>query len=169
LNIDVSQALLALNIYYIGTIRKKIKGFPKWLLNLKEYNRGLIWNSILTAINEETLYMLWQDNNAVLIIIIAYNLNKTIERLRKRPSLTLINTHIVRPVFGDLYFKKLQIPRLIDAYNHYIGGVDQNNQLKVNLTVHRAFETRIWRLLSYYMLDTCLVNSYLIWSQEKPN
>jgi hypothetical protein len=31
-----------------------------------------------------------------------------------------------------------------------------------NSTIHRLFERRNWRPLSYYLQDTCMVNSYLI-------
>jgi Transposase IS4 len=106
--------------------------------------------------------MLWQDNNTVLIIIIIYRPNEVIEKLRKRLSLTLINIFIVRPVFRDSHHKLLYIPLAINAYNHYINSVNQNNQLRVNLTVHRAFKIRNWRLILYYILNTYLVNSYLI-------
>jgi hypothetical protein len=45
-------------------------------------------------------------------------------------------------------------------------GVDLSNQLRKNLTVHRAYERRIWRPLWYYILDVCAVNSYLIWQGD---
>jgi hypothetical protein len=44
-----------------------------------------------------------------------------------------------------------------------MGGVDIADQLRKNMTVHRPWEARIWRPLYYYILDTCLVNSYLIY------
>jgi len=37
------------------------------------------------------------------------------------------------PVFRDSHRKLLHIPLAIDAYNHHMGGVDQNNQLRANL------------------------------------
>jgi Transposase IS4 len=169
LNINVSQALLALDICCMGTTRKNAVGFPKWLIRLKEHNRGLVWNSTLATVVDSTLCMLWQDNNAVLIMTTAFRPDDTVEKLRKRPLLTSTNAHVIRPVFGDLYSKTLRIPRAINAYNHYMNGVDRNNQLRANLTVHRAFETRVWRPLHYYMLDTTLVNSYLIWRGSTPN
>jgi hypothetical protein len=57
---------------------------------------------MLAEVVDSTLCFLWQDNNAVLGITTAHCLkNDTIERLRKRPSPTLVNALIVRPVFGD--------------------------------------------------------------------
>jgi Transposase IS4 len=163
LNLNVSHALLALNICCTGTTRKNASGIPLWLIELKENNRSLVWDSTLAETVGYTLCFLWQDNNAVLGITTAYSLKETIERLRKRPSLTSINARTVRPVFGEEHSKLLSIPLAIDGYNHYMNGVDTHNHLRKNLTVHRPYETRNWRPLWYYILDTCSVNSYLIW------
>ena len=163
LNINVSHALLALNICCTGTTRKNALGIPQWLIKLKENNRGLVWNSTLAQVEGYTLCFLWQDNNAVLGMTTAFRLkDETIWSYRKRPAPTSTNAHIVRPVFGDLVRKWLRIPLVIDQYNHYMGGVDIADQLRKNMTVHRPWEARVWRPLWYYILDTCLVNSYLI-------
>jgi hypothetical protein len=69
-------------------------------------------------------------------MIIAFRPNNTVEKLRKRPLLTSTNAHVVRPVFSDLHFKILRISHAINVYNHYIGGVDRNNQLHANLTIY---------------------------------
>ena len=58
LNINVSHALLALNICCIGTTCKNALGFPSWLIKLKEHNQGLVWNSTLAEINGYTLCFL---------------------------------------------------------------------------------------------------------------
>jgi Transposase IS4 len=42
LNLDISQALLALQICSTGTTRKNAQGVPSWLLKFKEHNRGLV-------------------------------------------------------------------------------------------------------------------------------
>jgi len=164
LNVNVSQALLALGICCTGTTRKNAQGIPEWLIKLKQHNRGLVWNSTLAEIVDSTLCFLWQDNNAVLGLTTAHCLkNDTIQRLRRRPSPTPVNARIVRPVFGDEPFKQLYIPRAIDDYKHYMNGVDRSNQLRKNFTAHRPYERRIWRPLWYYILDVCAVNGYLIW------
>jgi Transposase IS4 len=73
-------------------------------------------------------------------------------------------TLILYALFSEINLRKwLQIPLAIDSYNRYMGGVDIADQLRKNLTVHRPYEARTWRPLWYYILDTCLVNSYLIW------
>jgi hypothetical protein len=167
LNVNVAQALLALNICCTGTTRKNAQGIPSWLIDLKKHNRGLVWNSMLAEVVDLTLCFLWQDNNAVLGITTAYCLkNETILRLRKRPSPTSTNARIVRPVFGNATSKWLAIPLAIDRYNHHMNGVDRANQLRRNLTVHRKYERRTWRPQWYWVVDTCCVNSYLIWKGQ---
>jgi Transposase IS4 len=92
LNLNVSQALLALRICCTGTTRKNTHGIPEWLIKLKEYNKGLVWNSMLAEIVDLTLCFLWQDNNAVLGLITTHSLkDDTVERLRKRLSPTSTN------------------------------------------------------------------------------
>lgn len=168
LNINVSQALLALQICCTGTTRKNAQGIPEWLIKLKQHNCSLIWNSMLAEIVDSTLCFLWQDNNAVLGLTTAHCLkNDTVEQLWKWPSPTSVNAQIIRPVFGDEPFKWLHIPCTIDDYNHYMNGIDCSNQLRKNFTVHRLYEHRIWRPLWYYILDVCTVNSYLIWKGNK--
>jgi len=167
LNTTVAHALLAMNICCMGTTRKNAQGVPPWLVEMKNNNHGLVWNSTLGEVVGYTLCFLWQDNNAVLGITTAYRLNETVECLRKRPSPTSTNARIVRPVFGDLVEKKLFIPRAINEYNHHMNGVDRNNQLRKHLSVHRAFERRIWVPQLYFMVDICVINSYLIWKGKK--
>ena len=58
----------------------------------------------------------------------AYNLTDEVIRARKRPSATSTSAAITRPVFGDLSVKDLSIPTAINAYNHYMGGIDTANR-----------------------------------------
>jgi Transposase IS4 len=128
LNVNVSQALLALQICCTGTTRKNAHGIPSWLIAWKEYNSTLVWNSVLAEVVELTPCFLWQDNNIVLGIIIAYpSKNDIILRFRKRPSPMSMKAQIVQPVFEDLPAKWLRILCAIDDYNHYMNGVDRAN------------------------------------------
>ena len=57
----------------------------------------------------------------------AYNLTDTVIRSCKRPSSTSTSASITRSVFEDSPVKDLSIPAAINAYNHYMGGVDTAN------------------------------------------
>ena len=170
LNVEVAQALLVLGFLCMGTTRKNTKGIPQALLDLKEQNRALVWNSCIGKIVNSVLCFLWQDNNTVLGITTAYSLHHLVKRLRNRPSITSTNAHIVRPVFGDLQRKELKIPYAIDEYNHHMNAVDRNNQLRKRMSVIRPYQRRTWRPAWHWMLDVVLVNCYLIWkSLRRPD
>jgi len=55
-------------------------------------------------------------------------------RARKRPSSTSTSTSVIRPVFEDSSVKKLPISVAINAYNHYMSGVDIANQYQADFT-----------------------------------
>jgi hypothetical protein len=61
-----------------------------------------------------------------------------IEKIRKRPTKTLINTRIIRKVFSDKHIKKLEIPQFIDDYNYYIGGINLINQFRAAYETYKA-------------------------------
>src|SRR5204863_8438328 len=90
----------------------------------------------------------------------AYNLIDTIIRSRNKPSATSTSVSITRSVFGPSPRKKLPIPVAIDAYNHYMGGVDIANQYRAAFTTLQHRNNRYWKLLFYWLLDIALVNSY---------
>jgi hypothetical protein len=78
-------------------------------------------------------------------------------KLRKKPY----NNAVARGVFGTDATKELPIPRAIDWYNSNHNLVDVADQLRASFTVQRLGERRTWRPLAYWLLDTCLTNSYL--------
>jgi Transposase IS4 len=123
----LAKALSKLDIGIMGTTRVTASGLPPELIRLKKAKELLKWGHLKIIILDNILYFLWQDNNRVLGITTAYNLTDTVIRARKRPSSTSTSASITRPVFGDLPVKKLPIPTAINAYNHYMGGVDTAN------------------------------------------
>jgi len=123
----LAKALRELDIGVMGTTRVKALDLPPELIQLKQAKEPLKWGYLKIIIVDNILYFLWQDNNRVLGITTAYNLTDTVIRTRKRPSSTSTSASITRPVFGDLPVKKLPIPIAINAYNHYMGGVDTAN------------------------------------------
>lgn len=139
LNVDVAQALLALQICCTDTTCKNVQGISSWLIKIKEHTEDLFGITTAHRLKDET-----------------------IERLRKRPSPMSTNARVLRPIFGDLPAKRLRIPCVIDDYKHFMNGEDTANQLRHNFKVHRSFERRIWRPLWYYILDVCAVNGYLL-------
>jgi hypothetical protein len=68
---------------------------------------------------------------------IVYTAKDFREKVRRRPAKTSTNKRIVRQVFGDALTKELCIPRFIDDYNQYIGGVDLANQFRELYKTHK--------------------------------
>lgn len=56
-----------------------------------------------------------------------YKLTNQIPCLYKRPAKTSTSAKSARELFSDQPTKELPIPRPIDDYNYYIGGVDRAN------------------------------------------
>jgi len=147
----------------MGTTRVNASGFPLGLIQLKQATKNpLIWGHLEIVITEKVGCFLWQDNNQVLGITTAYNPQDTIIRTRKRPSRTSSSAAITRPLFGNSPVKDLPIPVPIDAYNHYMGGVDIANQLRASFTTLRPQNLRYWKPIFYWLLDIALTNSFLL-------
>lgn len=169
LNVPVARALLFLNVACCGTTRKNASGFPPDLIRIKEHNRLYLWDSCIARIIENVLCFAWQDNNTVLGLTTAHSLHRaedTISRDRKRPKLTSTNAKITRPIFGDYHRKALEIPGVIDDYNHHMNGVDLANQLRAWMTCQRPGVYKPWQPLWYWLLDICACNAYLIWKSS---
>ena len=71
---------------------------------------------------------------------------------------------MVRKVFGDEARKELPIPVFIDDYNHYMGGVDIADQLRSYYSTQRT-SLRCWYPLFFWILDTAILNAYLVGKQ----
>ncbi len=109
--------------------------------------------------------MAWQDNNVVLGLSTIHTVDKVEdfrEKARRRPAKTSTNRRIVRKVFGSDYIKDLHIPRFIDDYNHYMGGVDLANQFREAYETHRP-TFRTWWPLFYWLVDIACINAYRLY------
>jgi hypothetical protein len=166
LNVKVAHVLLGMQIGCTGTTRKNADGVPTEQLRSKAINRGFKWGESTSTLNGKALCLLWQDNNDVLAVTTSFSIHRSwdrVKRFRRRPKPTSTNAAVVLPVFGDLVRKWLDIPDVIDAYNHHMNGVDRANQLRQSYTCHRPGESKWWRPLFFWLIDVCAVNAYLIW------
>ena len=82
-------------------------------------------------------------------------------RIRRRPPKIAINIKSSRKVFGDNATKALLIPIFIDNYNHYIGGVDQVDQLGSYYNTQKK-HLKTWKPLWHFLLDIAITNTYKI-------
>ena len=105
--------------------------------------------------------MLWIDNGPVTMLTTIHNIDSKVSKERRRPRETSTNSKKIKSVFEGAARKILLIPKIIDDYNHHMGGVDIADQLRsyysTQLTVCRT-----WPPLFFWLLDTSIINSYLI-------
>ncbi len=124
----------------MGTTRPH-KQFPASLSIIKKrFAKKLPWNTLVTAIEQDILYLAWQDNNIVLGLSNIHIVDKAedwVEKKRKRLAKTSTNGHLVREVFGNNAIKELLIPSFIDDYNQNMGDIDLANQFKEAYETHK--------------------------------
>ena len=106
----------------------------------------------------------WQDNAGVFIMTTIHDLNDGVVTNRRRPKKC---NAAVRGVFGTDVRKFLTIPLMIDDFNHHMGGVDIADELR-SYYYTQLTSRRSWLPLFYWLLDTALVNSYILYRMYKP-
>jgi hypothetical protein len=124
--VPVIKAHIERGLGIIGTARRR-HGWPCSEMRRVDDNR---FNS-LYCLNEKEGYMTmrWIDNGEVLMITNMHTGMESVERERKRPRITNINKRNVLAIWGNDPVKKMEIPAVIDDYNHFMGGVDKADQL----------------------------------------
>ena len=134
------RLLCGKDIAATGTVRSNAKGLPKPLAIRGRKDVKLPCNTLGGAVCEHAavLALTWIDNGAVQILTTLHKLGEqhTVERLRKRPRLTLTNGPCVQEVFGAEAVKTLPIPKVVDDYNLFMCCVDIAEQLRSVYTCH---------------------------------
>ena len=105
--------------------------------------------------------MAWKDQNVVLFMTTVDRVCDTVRRMRRRPAATATNASTSRAEFGNEAVKEMDIPTFIDRYNHFMGGVDQADQLRSYYTTQRT-HVKNWKPLWHFLLDTAITNAYKI-------
>jgi len=123
----------------------------------KSYNKTLEWGRFfgVTTGEGKVLQFAWRDASVVLFMSTINASEQTVVRLRKRPSAT---TKQVKNVFGDEVVKFLEIPGLIDMYNHHMNGVDLADQTRASYAYMRPLR-RTWLPLFFYCFETAISNA----------
>ena len=80
--------------------------------------------------------------------------------MRKRPKKTASNAWITREPFGDKSTKILAISTFIDDHNHYMRGIDQENQLRAFFTTHFPQNQKEFFSGAFWAIDIAVSNSY---------
>ena len=162
-SIPLFLKLRAKNISAVGKTRPQGTEFPALLITLRQkWSTKLDWGTICTAIVDDVLCIGQQDNNHVLALSTVYTVHEAssyITRFRKRPQTTSTNAITARKIFGDQARMELNIPTLIDDYNHNMNGVDFANQFRQVYDTQRI-TYRIQFPLMHWAFDQAAVNAY---------
>ena len=94
------------------------------------------------------------------MVTIMHTADETVSHVRKKPRVNAVNKANLNRIWGDSFARMIEIPKVIDDYNHWMGGVDQNDQLIANYC-HQLHCKRIWMPLMFHSLDVLHVNAYL--------
>jgi hypothetical protein len=78
--------------------------------------------------------------------------------------------YIVVEATQRFFAPKLALPVIlpINDYNYNINGVDITNQLRAEMTTY-CITWRLWFLYWFWLLDTTIVNTFLLWHWEVEN
>jgi hypothetical protein len=170
-NLFVSNKLMMylreLEFGAIGTARRD-SGIVQRLLtlqaNAKKSETRIPYNALFTACNTNNTVTqaLWNDNAPTLFMMNCNDGSGTVSTIRHKPSETSSNAAISRPWFGEQNSKELDEPAFAWLYNQFMNAVDVGDQLKSYNSGDRPIRRGGWQALWNWLLQTVLVNSYLI-------
>jgi transposase IS4-like protein len=123
----------------------------------KSFNNALEWGRFfgVTTGEGKVLQFAWRDASIVLFMSTINSPEQTVVRLRKRPSGA---SKQVKDVFGGEVLKRLEIPALIDMYNHHMNSVDLADQKRASYAYMRRLR-RTWLPLFFYCFETAISNA----------
>jgi hypothetical protein len=105
----------------------------------------------------------WKDNALVLLLSTVFTGKEFEHCIRRRPTSKGPIAKPVREAFGSDAVKEMSIPSVTVAYNHNMGAVDIGDQLQATESLHHRVYKGRWQALAWtFLLDTVLVNSYLL-------
>jgi hypothetical protein len=102
---------------------------------------------------KEVMQFAFKDNALVLALSTHFSgWEPSIWRLRRQPGKTSTSARTARAPFKGQPLKMLQIPCLIDAYNHHMNGVDNGDQLRAEFEPSRRIKRGGQQALIYLFL-----------------
>ncbi|CAG8793134.1 24728_t:CDS:2, partial [Cetraspora pellucida] len=122
------------------------------------------WDHLIGVVVDDVLSFLWIDNSPVTMLTTIHKIDGQDSKIKKnhrKPYEASTNYKNIRSVFGDEVRKVIPILVAVDDYNHYMGRVDIADQLRSYYSTQLTI-FRVWVPLFFWLLDTAIINSYLI-------
>ena len=111
------------------------------------------------------------DNGLIFCISTVHKVGSVTQHTQKKPRKTIKNSKHVDKVWGEDKKKKIYIPKLIDDYNHWMGGVDLADQRVAyyipNLCCHCNWVPLFLQLISIVRVNTYVMYKSITNSQGK--
>lgn len=148
--------------YVVGSLRQDRRGFPTALrTNLRrnpdsERIRTLQRGQFQSRQKGEVVTVVWKDSNLLSLM------TSCMEGFREGD--VRVVRFIRNPETGKKVPYSLPAPRVVDEYNCFTGGVDRANQIRSYYSSQRQAH-KWWKYLFYYLLDTALANSWIIYKE----
>ena len=111
----------AMNVAICGPARARQGWPPKEYKNIfNECFNSLYW------INDKDNFQIqpWVDNNVVTMVTTMHTHDETVSHVRKKPRVNAVNKANLNRIWGDSSARMIEIPKVIDDYNHWMGGID---------------------------------------------
>ena len=146
-----------MNVAFCGTARARQGWPPKEYKDIfNEHFNSLYW------ISDKDNFQIqrWVDNNVVTMVTTMHTNDETVSCVRKKPRVNVVNKANLNQIWGDSFARMIEIQKVIDDYNHWMGGINQNDQLIANYC-HQLHCQWIWMPLMFHSLDVLHVNAYL--------
>ncbi|KAG7354989.1 transposase IS4 [Nitzschia inconspicua] len=146
------------NVGIVGTARNRRGWWAQEYKDIEDqrFNTLYCWHH-----QDNYLVCRWIDNNVVNMVTTIHTGDETIPRARRKPRQTSTNRNHVRLVWGNDPKVTVDIPGMIDDYNHWMGGVDKADQYisyyRPNLRCRRS-----WMPIFLHCLDIMRVNGFLV-------
>ena len=152
------QHCVEAGVHAVGTARAK-RGWPPPELKNVDDDRFNSLYYIPDQDNNNFITYRWVDNNIVLLVSTMHDPKATVLKARRRPRTTQTNKRHVRMVWGEEHVVDIEIPQVVDDYNHWKVGVDVIDQLIAYLMCNLRCQ-RTWIPMMIQALMTMRVNSY---------
>lgn len=164
-NIPLFTTLRQFGIAACGTARPNSGGYPHEL-KVDKRRTQLPWGTLIGAVRDDVLALLWQDKVLVRFLTTAFPGGPDDIRFaeRRRPRITRQNQSLVNSVWGDSARKLLPLPAASVEYNLHMGGVDIADQKRCYYSTQLQ-TVRNWMPIFYWQLDSTIINALTLSSE----
>lgn len=151
-SIPLMKMLLDIDLFGCGTFRVNKKFYPKHLMKKDSFYKP---GEIEFAQSGDISVCRWKDRGKKPVTVIS--------NMHDGSSTEIVNRKNSK---GEKV--PIECPKSIADYNKFMGGVDRFDQYMATYSISQK-SRRWWLKLFYYMLDTSIVNSYLLFKTSCGN